>query len=81
MQNRLMVYPVGADVKVGFPTQHDAKVTAIMIEGFNNVTYRVVWYDGKDRYERWVGEVEINVGEAKKAAIIIPSETKAKGAK
>lgn len=71
MQNRLLVYPNGTKINIGNKIPFPAMIISTMIEGFNHVTYRVVWYDGEVRYDQWISESEIIAEERKKSAIII----------
>lgn len=71
MQNRILVYPNGTKITIGGSVPFSARVISTMIEGFNHVTYRVVWYEGEVRYDQWISESEIIAEQKKKSAIIV----------
>lgn len=49
------VFPVGTEVWVGPDTGRVAGlITGVMLEDYENVSYRVVWWNGNDRRSEWL---------------------------
>ena len=65
MRVLLEILPCSSVVMLG---DISAIITAICITG-TNVQYKIVWWDGRKRYEEWVNEYEINKNNNKKVNI------------
>ena len=48
----LWLYPIGTKVFVG--NDIPGVITGVMIEGNNSTTYRVAWWNERDRKSEWV---------------------------
>lgn len=68
--NTLMVYPIGARVRIGIGNdQFVGEVLAIAIYA-HNIQYQVAWWNGRARSAEWLEDLEVQpVGDAAKASI------------
>lgn len=62
MSNRekavIKVLPIGTEVIIKRPKQKGI-ITAINIRTSKRIVYEVVWWDGSNRKEEWLEEIEI----------------------
>lgn len=54
------IYPPGTTVELGSINDYvGAVILAVMIESSERVSYKVVWWSGRERNEKWVDAMEV----------------------